>query len=76
VRRSHVGTLVERISRHLMPLHLPDDASPDSVISALTAAVQPMPGKLRGSQTWDRGTEMTGHAQFSATLGPAPSFAK
>ena len=41
---SHVGTLVERVSRYLVLLHLP--AGTDSVIAALTAAVQQMPAQL------------------------------
>ena len=62
---SHVGTLVERVSRYLVLLHLPDGAGTEGVIAALTAAVQRMPAQLRGSVTWDRGIEMTRHLQFT-----------
>jgi IS30 family transposase len=63
---SHVGTLVERRSRYLLMLHLPDGAGTDSVIAALTAAVHQLPPILRRSVTWDRGIEMTRHQVFTA----------
>ena len=65
--RSHVGTLVERATRYLVLLHLPDGAGTDSVIGALTAAVEQLPAPLRRSLTWDRGVEMTRHTGFTAT---------
>jgi transposase, IS30 family len=63
---SHVGTLVERRSRYLMVLHLPDGAGTDSVIAALTDAMEQLPPLLRRSVTWDRGIEMTRHQVFTA----------
>jgi IS30 family transposase len=63
--RSHVGTLVERVTRYLVLLHLPAGAGTDSVIEALTDAVIKLPAQLRGSLTWDRGIEMTRHRQFT-----------
>jgi IS30 family transposase len=54
---SHVATLVERVSRYLVVLHLPDGAGTDSVTAALIAAYQRMPAKLRRSLTWDRGRD-------------------
>lgn len=63
---SHIGTLVERVSRYLVLLHLPDGAGTDSVTAALIAAVRQQPPALRRSVTWDRGIEMTRHLQFTA----------
>jgi transposase, IS30 family len=63
---SHIGTLVERASRYLVLLHLPDGAGTDSVIAAQIDAVQQQPPALRRSVTWDRGIEMTRHQQFTA----------
>ena len=63
---SHVGTLVERRSRYLVLLHLPEGAGTDSVIAALTAAMHQLPPVLRRSVTWDRGIEMTRHQVFTA----------
>ncbi len=66
---SHVGTLVERSSRYLVLLHLPDGAGTDSVINALIAAIEGMPRVLRKSVTWDWGIEMTRHLRFSEVTG-------
>jgi IS30 family transposase len=63
---SHVGTLVERRSRYLVVLHLPDGAGTDSVIAALTEAMRQLPAVLCRSVTWDRGIEMTRHQVFTA----------
>jgi len=57
---------VERATRYLVLLHLPDGAGTDSVIGALTTAVKQMPPSLRRSLTWDRGVEMTRHIGFTA----------
>jgi transposase, IS30 family len=64
---SHVGTLVERVTRFLLLLHLPDGAGTDSVFGALTTAVGQLPPSLCRSVTWDRGIEMTRHLQFTAS---------
>ena len=66
---SHVGTLVERRSRYLLLLHLPDGAGTDSVIAALTAAMHQLPPLLRRPVTWDRGIEMTRHHVYTAHTG-------
>ena len=57
---------MERATRYLVLLHLPDGAGTDSVIGALTTAVKQMPPSLRRSLTWDRGVEMTRHIGFTA----------
>ena len=57
---------MERATRYLVLLHLPDGAGTDSVIGALTTAVKQMPPSLRRSLTWDRGVEMTRHTGFTA----------
>jgi IS30 family transposase len=63
--RSHVGTMVERATRYAMLVHLPDGARTDSVIDALSEAVEQLPAVLRRSVTWDRGIEMTRHQVFT-----------
>jgi IS30 family transposase len=62
---SAIGTLVERSSRFLILLHLPDGRSADKVREAMTAAIATLPAALRRSITWDQGIEMAEHAQFS-----------
>jgi IS30 family transposase len=61
---SHVATLVERHSRFLMLIAV-DGKDTRSVTSALSRHVARLPQQLRASLTWDRGTEMAEHAQFT-----------
>ncbi len=63
--RSAIGTLVERTTRYVMLLHLPDGHGPDKVRDALIEAVSALPDHLARSLTWDQGTEMHRHAEFS-----------
>ena len=66
--RSHLVTLVERHSRHLIVLPLPD-ATSATVVAAVTAAFDRLPEPMRRSLTWDRGIEMTRHEEFTAATG-------
>jgi len=67
--RSHVGTLVERSTRFVMLLHLPDGPGAESVNAALTAKVLQLPEELRRSVTWDQGREMYLHRRFTIDTG-------
>jgi IS30 family transposase len=67
--RSAIGTLVERSSRFVMLLHLPDAHTADAVRAAMTAKILTLPAALRRSITWDQGREMAQHAQFSIDTG-------
>ena len=51
-----------------MVLPLPD-ASSTSVVAAVTASSLELPERMRGSLTWDRGIEMTQHADFTTATG-------
>lgn len=62
---SAIATLVERTTRYVMLVHLPDDHGAAAVRDGLTAAIGSLPQHLRGSLTWDQGSEMAGHKQFS-----------
>ena len=62
---SAVGTLVERTSRYLILLHLPDGREAEKVNAAMTKAITRLPEQLRRTVTWDQGREMSSHAQFS-----------
>jgi IS30 family transposase len=73
--KSHVGTMVERVTRYVVLLHLPGGPGTDSVIDTLSAAVRQLPAPLRRSLTWDRGIEMTRHAKFTAHTGVPVYFA-
>ncbi len=72
--RSAVGTLVERTTRYVMLLWLPGDHTAETVRVAMTAKVKTLPEHLMRSITWDQGTEMAQHAQFSIDTGVAVYF--
>ncbi|MFD6936330.1 IS30 family transposase [Streptomyces goshikiensis] len=63
--KSAIGTLVERSSRFVTLLHLPDGRHPALVRDALIQAVSALPAHLRRSLTWDQGSEMHLHQEFS-----------
>jgi len=66
--RSHLVTLVERHSRYLLLLPVPD-ATTVTVVSAVARAFLELPEAMRGSLTWDRGVEMTNHADLTEATG-------
>lgn len=67
--KSAIGTLVERWSRYVMLLHLPDGHDSEAVLKALTAKVQTLPASLRRTLTWDQGKEMARHVEFTVATG-------
>jgi transposase, IS30 family len=67
--RSAVGTLVERTTRYVMLLHLPDGRDAVGVERALRQAIGTLPDELRRSLTWDQGKEMAHHARFTISTG-------
>jgi len=66
---SAIGTLIERQSRYVILLNLPDGRFAEHVRTALAAKIQELPAQLRRSLTWDRGKEMAEHVQFSIETG-------
>jgi IS30 family transposase len=66
---SAIGTLVERSTRFVMLLHLPNGYTADEVRTAMTSTIKTLPAALRRSVTWDQGSEMAGHAQFRVDTG-------
>jgi IS30 family transposase len=63
--RSAIGTLVERSSRYLILVHLPDGHAAEYVRDALIRHVEQLPRPLARSLTWDQGTEMSRHGEFT-----------
>jgi IS30 family transposase len=61
---SHVATLVERHSRFLMLVKV-DGKDTATVTAALADQIKRLPDQLKGSLTWDRGTEMADHKSFT-----------
>lgn len=67
--RSAVGTLVERTSRFVLLLHLPDGREAEKVNEAMKKAVTTLPGELVRSITWDQGKELAAHVAFTVATG-------
>ena len=67
--RSAVGTLVERTTRYLMLLHLPEGRDAHLVEQAMRQAITALPAGLARTITWDQGIEMARHADFTITTG-------
>jgi Transposase and inactivated derivatives, IS30 family len=63
-RQSQIATLVERKSRFVMLVRVPD-RSTERVVAALSKHVRRLPSELRRSLTWDRGFELKAHKQFT-----------
>ncbi|GAB2778003.1 IS30 family transposase [Streptomyces daliensis] len=62
---SAIGTLVERSTRYVMLLHLPNGRGTELVRDALVEAVTALPAHLTRSLTWDQGSEMGRHHEFT-----------
>ena len=63
--RSAIVTLVERSTRYVLLGHLPGGHSAEQVRDVLVPLIASLPAHLRGSLTWDQGTEMAAHKQFT-----------
>ncbi|MEU6479023.1 IS30 family transposase, partial [Streptomyces sp. NPDC047017] len=63
--KSAIGTLVERSSRFVTLVHLPHGRRPAQMRDALVQTVATLPAQLRRSLTWDQGSEMHLHKDFS-----------
>ncbi|PNE30976.1 integrase [Streptomyces eurocidicus] len=64
--KSAIGTLVERSTRFVALVHLPDGRQPAQMRDALIQAVSALPTQLKRSLTWDQGSEMHLHKEFSS----------
>ncbi len=63
-QNTHVATLVERHSRFLLLVRV-EGKDTRSVVGALTRQMKVLPEQLRRSLTWDRGTELAHHTNFT-----------
>ena len=61
---SQIATLVERQTRYVMLVKVPTKDT-QTVVNALVKNACKLPQELYKSLTWDRGTEMHGHKQFT-----------
>lgn len=68
-KMTSIGTLVERHSRYVMLLKLPNGHRAEEVRKAMAKRILTLPAQLRRSITWDQGCEMSEHAQFTIDTG-------
>jgi IS30 family transposase len=68
-RMSPVATLVERSTRFVMLVALPDGHKADLVADALAAKITTLPAALTRTLTWDQGHEMAQHLRFTQATG-------
>jgi IS30 family transposase len=68
-KMTSIGTLVERHSRYVILLKLPNGHNAEAVRKAMTKRVLTLPAQLRRSITWDQGCEMAQHVQFTIDTG-------
>ncbi len=67
---SAIGTLVERATRFVILLHLPDRHDADAVADAIADQITALPEHLARSLTWDQGAELVGsHTRVRAETG-------
>jgi IS30 family transposase len=68
-RMSPVATLVERSTRFVMLVALPNGHKADLVADALAAKITTLPAALTRTLTWDQGNEMAQHVRFTQATG-------
>jgi IS30 family transposase len=66
---SAIATLVERTTRFVILVALPEGKLSEHVTGQLSTAMSRLPQRLRASLTWDQGTEMARHTAFTLTTG-------
>jgi IS30 family transposase len=71
---SAVGTLVERSTRYVLLLHLPDGREADNVNAAMKTAIAGLPAEFVRSVTWAQGRELAHHASFTIDTGVQAYF--
>ena len=67
--KSAIGTLVERATRYVLLLYLPDGREAEAVRDAMTEIIKTLPDHLWKSITWDQGSEMAQHHRFTVDTG-------
>jgi IS30 family transposase len=92
LKRSAIGTLVERTTRFTMLIHLPREDGYGviprtkngpalagygaiTMKNALATTMSSLPQQLRRSLTWDRGKELSAHAEFTVETNIPVYFA-
>ncbi|WP_405958467.1 IS30 family transposase [Streptomyces phaeochromogenes] len=63
-QRSAIGTMVDRATRFVRLIHLPDGWKAGSMRDALTTQTADLPVKVRRTLTWDQGRELVLHEEI------------
>ena len=72
-RNTYIATLVERRTRYVMLVKVPNKKT-ETVINALIDHAHKLPTELYKSLTWDRGLEMADHKRFTLATNIAVYF--
>jgi IS30 family transposase len=72
-RNTHLATLVERSSRFVMLVRV-SGKDTESVVCALSEEIRRLPKTMMATLTWDRGTEMAAHKEFTIATDVAVYF--
>ena len=73
--QSAIGTLVDRRSRYVRLVHLPDGHSAERCRSALEPVLASLPAPARLTLTWDQGSEMAHHDRLAELFTEGIFFA-
>ncbi len=66
---SAIGTLVERVTRFTMLVHIEGARTAEQLKEAMIRRFNELPAQLRLSLTWDQGIEMARHHEFTEESG-------
>jgi len=72
---SRIGTLVERSTRFVILLHLPERGTADAVTTQMITQMGELPAHLRRSIAWDRGSELAAYDRIQLDLQAPVYFA-
>jgi IS30 family transposase len=75
LNRSAIGTLVDRTSRYVRLIHLPQGHRAHELRQAIEPVLAGLPAAGRLTLTWDQGTEMAHHDQFTDSFSQGIYFA-
>jgi IS30 family transposase len=70
-----IGTVVDRKSRYVHLVHLPDGHTAAHLAFGLQTAMGPLAANLRFTLTWDQGSEMAAHDRFGDLFDEGVFFA-
>ena len=73
--RSAIGTLVDRKSRYVQLVHLPDGHTAADLVVGLRSTMGTLAADLRFTLTWDQGTEMAAHDRIGDLFDEGVFFA-